>query len=141
MKSLGIETGGIFVTGTDTGVGKTIIAAGLLAQFRAAGVDAVPMKPVQTGCKLVKGRRVAPDLTFCLNMAGLKPYKRELADMAPYCFSPACSPHLAAQEAGVSLSLSMIERAYKRLSRAHEMVVVEGAGGVLVPLNKRQTIK
>jgi dethiobiotin synthetase len=130
---------GLFVTGTDTGVGKTVIAAGVLAQWRADGLDAVPMKPVQTGCRTVRGRLVAPDLAFCLRAVGLKPGKRELADMAPYCFKPACSPHLAAKEAGVTLSIPVIERAFRRLSRAHEAVVVEGAGGVLVPLNERQT--
>ena len=60
--------------------------------------------------------------------------------MAPYCFSPACAPHLAAKEAGVRVSLPVIERAFRRLSRAHDVVVVEGAGGVLVPLNERQTM-
>ncbi len=139
MSSPDVKKFALFVTGTDTGVGKTRVAAGLLARFRAAGMDAVPMKPVQTGCRLAKGRLVAPDLDFCLRAAGLKPGKRELADMAPYCFRPACSPHLAAKEAGVTLSLPVIERAFRRLSRAHEAVVVEGAGGVLVPLNERQT--
>jgi len=140
MKSSGNGKFGIFVTGTDTGVGKTVVAAGLLAQLRADGVDAVPMKPVQTGCRVVRGRRLAPDLAFSLKAAGLKPGQRELADMAPYCFTPACSPHLAAKEAGVTLSLPVIERAFRRLNRAHEAVVVEGAGGILVPLNERQTM-
>lgn len=140
MISSASGTSGVFVTGTDTGVGKTVVAASVLAALIADGVDAVPMKPVQTGCRTVRGRLVAPDLAFCLRNAGLRPDPQELADMAPYCFRPACSPHLAAREAGVGISLPVIERAYRRLSRAHEAVVVEGAGGVLVPLNGRQTM-
>jgi dethiobiotin synthetase len=140
MKSSRNGKFGIFVTGTDTGVGKTAVVAGLVSRFRAGGVDAVPMKPVQTGCRLAQGRPVAPDLAFCLKAAGLKPGRRDMADMAPYRFSPACSPHLAAKEVGVRISLPVIECAFRRLSRAHEVVVVEGAGGVLVPLNDRKTM-
>ncbi len=140
MKSSRNRKFGIFVTGTDTGVGKTVVASSLVSRFRAGGVDAVPMKPVQTGCRLAQGRPMAPDLAFCLNAAGLKPGRRDMADMAPYRLAPACSPHLAAKEAGVRVSLPVIERAFRRLSRAHEVVVVEGAGGVLVPLNDRNTM-
>jgi dethiobiotin synthetase len=140
MKSSRNPKFGIFVTGTDTGVGKTVVAASLLSRFRAGGVDAVPMKPVQTGCRLSQGRQVAPDLAFCLKAVRLNPGRRDMADMAPYCFCPACSPHLAAKEAGDRISLQVIDRAFRRLSRAHDVVVVEGAGGVLVPLNDRQTM-
>ena len=131
---------GVFVTGTDTGVGKTRVAALFLASLRAAGVDAVPMKPVQTGCGVRDGKLIAPDLAMCLKAAGIKASSADLADMAPYQFRPACSPHLAAKLAGVRISLPVIERAFKRLSRKHERVVVEGAGGVLVPLNDQQTL-
>lgn len=131
---------GIFVTGTDTGVGKTLVSSALIAGWRGEGVDAVPMKPVQTGCVRRKGTLVAPDLVSCLKSGGVTPSRAELRDMAPYCFKPACSPHLAAREAGVQVSLPLIERAFRRLGRAHDAVVVEGAGGILVPLNERQTM-
>ena len=60
--------------------------------------------------------------------------------MAPYCFQPACSPHLAARLAGQRISLNHIERAYLRLSRNYDGVIVEGAGGVLVPLNTNESM-
>jgi len=60
--------------------------------------------------------------------------------MAPYCFKPACSPHLAAKLAGTRISLKRIEIAYRRLSRKYDGIIVEGAGGVLVPLNAKETM-
>ena len=131
---------GVFVTGTDTGVGKTRVAAALLANWREAGVDAVPMKPVQTGCWRRGKALVAPDLESCLAEAGLNPGIDERQDMAPYCFLPACSPHLAAAEAGETISISTIMAAFRRVCRRHEAVVVEGAGGIAVPLTLRRTM-
>ena len=128
------------MTGTDTGVGKTRVAAALLAAWREAGVDAVPMKPVQTGCWRQGKTLVAPDLVACLAEAGLKPGIDEQQDMAPYCFQPACSPHLAAAEAGETISISTIMAAFRRVCRRHEAVVVEGAGGIAVPLTLRRTM-
>lgn len=128
------------MTGTDTGVGKTRVAAALLAAWREAGVDAVPMKPVQTGCWRKGKTLVAPDLAACLAEVGLKPGDDERQDMAPYCFQPACSPHLAAAEAGETISISTIQAAFRRVCRRHEAVVVEGAGGIAVPLTLRRTM-
>lgn len=129
--------GGFFITGTDTGIGKTFVAAGLLAALRRLGVDAVPMKPVQTGCVRRGGALCAPDLETCLAVAGLVPSARERALMVPYAFRPACSPHLAAEQAGVRISLPRIGRAARALGATHACLIVEGAGGVLVPLNGR----
>ncbi len=92
---------GLFVTGTDTGVGKTVVAAAILRTWREMGVDAVPMKPVQTGCAGRGRRLVAPDLDSCLRVAGLRADPDEYALMAPYRYRPACSPHLAARLAGL----------------------------------------
>ncbi len=131
---------GLFVTGTDTGVGKTHVTAGLLAAFRAAGNNVAPMKPVQTGCLLRKGVLSAPDLMAALKAGGLRVSAAEKADMAPYCFRPACSPHLAAQMAGQRISLDRIESAFRRLIRNYDGVIVEGAGGILVPLNNKETM-
>jgi dethiobiotin synthetase len=131
---------GIFVTGTDTGVGKTFVAAGMLAAFREAGRNVAPMKPVQTGCRLRQGLLVAPDLMAALKAGGMRVAAADRADMAPYCFRPACSPHLAARLAGQRISLNHIEQAYLRLSRSYDGVIVEGAGGILVPLNAKETM-
>ena len=131
---------GLFVTGTDTGVGKTWVAAGLLAALRRRGIDAVPMKPVQTGCTGRGADLRAPDLELSLAAAGLVPAPGERALMAPYLFRPACSPHLAAERAGVRIDLTRIARAARALAAAHEFVCVEGAGGVLVPLDGKLTM-
>ena len=131
---------GIFVTGTDTGVGKTVVTAALVSLFRADGIDAIPMKPVQTGCIPEAGGLVVVDLEFCLNMANLVPSLAEHKLMAPYCFQPACSPHLAAAQVGETISVSRIADDFSALQADHELVIVEGAGGVMVPINGKETI-
>ncbi len=129
-----------FITGTDTGAGKTRVAATLLAKLRERGIDAVPMKPVQTGCELRNGRLAAPDLEFCLRHARLEPAPEDEELMCPYKFQPACSPHLAARLAGTEIAVDTVATAYRRLAGRHQGVLVEGAGGVLVPLNGRETM-
>jgi dethiobiotin synthetase len=130
---------GFFITGTDTGVGKSVVAAALLCALRADGVDAVPMKPVETGCD-PEDDGMSSDLGFCLRAAGLEPDDEELRWMAPYRFAPACSPHLAAERAGMRVSISKIADSCGRLSAAHDVVIVEGAGGILVPLDRSSTM-
>lgn len=131
---------GVFVAGTDTGIGKTLVAAGLIAALRANRIDAVPMKPVQTGCAIRGLEGQAPDLVVCLKAGRLDVSPGELRRMCPYRFRAACSPHLAAAQAGARIRLSVIRRAFEFLLRRHEFVVVEGAGGVLVPLGPAGTM-
>lgn len=131
---------GVFVTGTDTGVGKTFVAAGLLAALRRAGMDACPMKPVQTGCTGPAAALRAPDLDECLAAGALACTPQEYAWMAPYRFRPACSPHLAAKRAQVRIRIASLLAAARHLAGSREFVVVEGAGGVLVPLNDRESM-
>jgi dethiobiotin synthetase len=131
---------GIFVTGTDTGVGKTVVTAALVSLLRAGGTDAIPMKPVQTGCIPRADGWLPVDLEFCLNMANLEPQPPERKLMAPYCFQPACSPHLAAAQTFETISISRIAHDFSLLKANHELVIVEGAGGVLVPINEEQTM-
>lgn len=131
---------GLFVTGTDTGVGKTVVAAAILRTWREMGVDAVPMKPVQTGCAGRGRRLLAPDLDTCLRVAGLRADPDEYALMAPYRYRPACSPHLAARLAGQSITFGRIQASAKALLATHERLVVEGAGGLLVPMGGRRTM-
>ncbi|MFA4944151.1 MAG: dethiobiotin synthase [Lentisphaeria bacterium] len=119
-----------FITGTDTDAGKTVGAAALLCALRAAGRNAVPMKPFQTGSV---GRSC--DVDFCLKMAGLpEPAPVEYDWMAPVRLPLPASPHLAAAKAGVTLSLEPVLAAYRELLALHGTVLVEGAGGVLVPI-------
>ena len=139
---------GLFVTGTGTDVGKTVVSALLLAELRNRGVDAAPMKPAQTGCvkKVTDNPNggglpfSVPDLDYSLAMAAMEVNDETYRNMAPYTFEPACSPHLAAEMAGGEIDLSEIVAAARTLSNAYGFLLAEGAGGVLVPLNDRETM-
>lgn len=131
---------GIFVTGTDTGVGKTLVAAGIVRWLRNQGIDAVPMKPVQTGGEMRGKRLVAPDLEFVLSVANMQPSDDEVRLMSPYVYEPACSPHLAGRMAGRYVKPSVVKDCADRLLTQHEAIVVEGAGGIQVPLNESDTM-
>ena len=125
-------TQGLFVTGTDTGIGKTVAAVALLRAFAASGRRAVGMKPIAAGIEA--GTGVNADVA-ALDAAGN--VAAPLADRNPYAFAPAIAPHVAAAQAGVTIDLAAIEAAYRRLAARADAVVVEGAGGPLVPLGPR----
>jgi dethiobiotin synthase len=133
-------TRGIFITGTGTGVGKTIVTAAILRAARAAGIDAMPFKPVQTGAVDGPYGLRAPDVEFCLAAAGLRPKPDEAALMAPLLYKPACSPHLAGRIEGRPADLDTIRSCAETLLARHDAVIVEGAGGVMVPLNDSATM-
>ncbi len=126
---------GVFVTGTGTGVGKTLVAAGLLKAFRDSRVSALPVKPVQTGCPLIAGRLSSPDLEFSLKSAGLSPGESLKNLMCPFRYGPACSPHLAGRISGIHPDIGSIIVKMKQLWNSCDFLVAEGAGGILVPLN------
>jgi dethiobiotin synthetase len=121
---------GIFVTGTDTGVGKTVVATALLRALVASGQRAVGMKPVSAGNE--RDGSDHPDVVALLHAGNVS---APLADRNPFAFAPAVAPHLAAAEAGVAIDLAVITAAYARLASRTDVVVVEGAGGVLVPVD------
>ena len=132
----------LFVTGTDTGVGKTILTAALVSTARAGGHDVVPMKPVQTGCEPdADGEPGCPDLDCVLSLAGMDVSPEHKALMSPFRYRDACSPHLAAKRENRPLRVDDIVTAYAKLTSSHDAVVVEGAGGLLVPLNDRETMR
>ena len=121
-----------FVTGTDTGVGKTLISCALLHRFAAQGERVVGMKPVAAGCNY-DGQN---DDVGQLRAAGNLPASDE--QINPYRFTPAVAPHLAAQLAGVSIDFARIKKAFTELAAQAEVVIVEGAGGLIVPLDATQ---
>lgn len=123
---------GLFVTGTDTGVGKTRVAVAVLRAAVAAGHRAVGMKPIAAG--IDRGATMNADVV-ALGDAGNIEVASE--DRNPYSFVPAIAPHLAAENAGTAIGLDVIAAAYARLAVRADVVVVEGAGGVLVPLGDR----
>jgi len=131
---------GAFVTGTGTDVGKTLVAALLLKAIRENGISAFPIKPVQTGCNETDGSLSAPDLEFCIRMAGFQPAPELLEQMCPFQYLPSCSPHLAGRLSGIQPDVISIRRKMEELSRHCDFLVAEGAGGILVPLNDEETI-
>lgn len=133
----GLKTGtGIFVTGTDTGVGKTLIAAGLLRAFAAAGMRAVGMKPVASGTSASWTLHPNEDVELLVEASNV-PAPLHLVN--PYCFDPPIAPHLAAAQAARPISLQHLQECYRSLQGIADVVVVEGAGGLLVPLGPRET--
>jgi len=132
-----VTSHGLLITGTDTGVGKTLIATALLRGLASRGVRAVGMKPVAAGCEMADGALVNEDVT-ALTAASNVAAPVELIN--PYRFQPSIAPHLAAELAGETISLQRIRDAYVALAARADRVVVEGAGGFLVPLNEREDI-
>lgn len=129
---------GYFVTGTDTDAGKTVASAAVLSILLSNGIDAVPVKPAQTGCEYIGEKLNAPDLDFTLKVTGLKIEESEKELLCPNKYEPACSPHLAAEMADEKIVLQDIVSSIKKLSLKHEQIVVEGAGGIMVPLNENE---
>lgn len=126
----------VFITGTDTGVGKTHVAAGLLAAARQLGIAACGFKPVASGCRRTpQGLRNADALALMRASGSSAPY--ELVN--PYAFAPAIAPHLAAHEAGVRIDRRKLDAAHRALARTHDLIVIEGAGGWQVPLSRHAT--
>jgi dethiobiotin synthetase len=121
-----------FVTGTDTGVGKTLISCALLHAFAAQGHRVVGMKPVAAGCDENDQNEDVRQLRAASNVHAA------LGQINPYSFYPAIAPHLAARHAGVQIDTARILTSYRELAAQADVVVVEGAGGFRVPLNDTQ---
>ncbi len=128
---------GVFVTGTDTGVGKTLFSAALLLRLGAAGVNAAACKPVAAGCRREGGRLVNGDAEL---LAGVAPARTPLEVVNPVALEPAIAPHVAAAEAGIRLDATALAAACRRAAADAEYVVVEGAGGWRVPLGPEGTL-
>lgn len=121
---------GLFVTGTDTGVGKTLVTGGLAACFREAGIRVGVMKPVETGCSVRGTKRTAPDALFLRRMSGTS---EPLHRIVPYRLRAPLAPQVAAQKEGVRIRPERIVRGYRSIASRHDLTLVEGAGGLLVP--------
>ena len=147
----------LFITGTDTNVGKTFVAAGLAAALRRAGVDVGVMKPVATGCRRgdpgcgrglcaptwpATGRGTEPPPTHLISDDALLLAAAAGIDdppdlVNPVAYAPPLSPHLAARLARRTVDVSKILRSYRELRRRHDIVIVEGIGGIRVPIRGR----
>lgn len=121
----------LFVTGTDTGCGKTVASIALIHALRDSGKQVLAMKPVASGCEATaEGWRNADALA--LQAAASQPLA--YPDVNPYAFAPAIAPHIAAAEAGVQIAFDAIAGQAQRLATACDVLVVEGVGGWRVPL-------
>ncbi len=125
-----------FITGTDTSVGKTYVACQLLRQYAAQGLKVVGMKPVASGREFVHGAWVQDDVQKLIAASNVV---APLELINPYCFDEAIAPHIAAEKAGVEIKIEVILSAYQALSQLADVVIVEGAGGFVVPLNDKET--
>lgn len=128
---------GWFITGTDTGVGKTRVACALVGALAQAGHPVVGMKPVASGARRTSAGLRHEDAER-LRSAGNVPVDYETIN--PYCFEPAIAPHLAAEDAGQPIRPELILECYAQLKQRARFVVVEGAGGWRVPLGPQWTM-
>ena len=122
---------GLFVTGTDTGVGKTLIAGAIARYLARAGGKVEVFKPVATGCRQGPGGLVSGDAEF---LAACARSNRPHAEIAPVRYAVAVAPNVAAAQLGQSVDLEAIFRAYGRLAAEADAVIVEGVGGLLCPI-------
>lgn len=123
---------GIFITGTDTGVGKTVVAAGLALALRAKGIRVGVMKPVATGCVGVQHRLVSHDAAYLMEAA-----ENEFPALTnPVRYRQPLSPNVAASIEKKEVDLDQIRKAYRELQSYYDFIIVEGVGGLMVPLTR-----
>jgi len=128
---------GYFITGTDTDVGKTLVSLALMHELQAQGKRVAGFKPVSAGCiKTTSGLR--NDDAIKLQIAASVEFPYELIN--PYAYHPAIAPHIAARSIGDTISIEKIYSCYQKIADDVDLVIVEGAGGWLVPINEKETM-
>jgi dethiobiotin synthetase len=127
-----------FVVGTDTDAGKTYVSCKLIKHFVAQHIATVGMKPIASGCDIDKNQQLSNNDVRLLTLASNISADEKLIN--PYRFLPAIAPHIAADAVGVEIDTNVILDAFHALSKVAEVVIVEGAGGFLVPINQSQTL-
>jgi len=124
---------GLFITGTDTGVGKTVIAGAIIALLRSRGLNIGAMKPIETGC-IPMGKSLQPsDGSFLKDMAQMD---EPISQVTPICYESPLAPMVAAEIEDRELDLQKIRNNFTRLSERYEAMIVEGIGGLLVPIRR-----
>jgi len=122
---------GIFITGTDTGVGKTVFACGLAALLKESGYKVGVMKPAETGCGQDDGKLVPQDAVALQEASGCT---APLVKICPYQFREPLAPSVAADREGTRIDIDRLMNIYNEINAAYDITIVEGAGGLLVPL-------
>lgn len=128
---------GLFITGTDTEVGKTVVSTELLSLLAEAGYRVAGMKPVASGAEYIDNSLRNADALSLLSAANVK-LDYELIN--PYVFAQPVSPHIAARQAGVEISLAHIKHCYAQIANQADVVIVEGVGGWYAPLSDALTL-
>jgi len=126
----------VFITGTDTGVGKTYVGAGLAEALVRSGVDTGVMKPAETGCRRRSGRLIPRDALTLMKAARVRD---PLGLVNPYRYQKPLAPSVAAQYEGNRIDPRKILKAYRELAGRHDFLIVEGSGGIMVPLAENYT--
>ena len=122
-----------FVSGTGTDVGKTFVSAAFILALQKKGLSVGYEKPAETGCKTLRGEPICADVEF------IKSLTQCVTALPEYVFAPPRAPFIAAEEAGVSISMDTLIKRFKRRKAEVDSMVVEGAGGLLVPLTSRDS--
>ena len=131
-------TAAFFIAGTDTEIGKTTVAAGLLHAARGRGLSTAAAKPVASDCELTAAGLRNGDALALLGECSLA---LDYAEVNPFAFAPAIAPHLAAREVGIELTVAaLLEPVQRVLARGADFTLVEGAGGWRVPLAGRESL-
>lgn len=127
----------LFVTGTDTGVGKTQIASALISLLKQRGQRVAGMKPIASGCHITSDGLRNDDAMVLYQEANVQ---LNYDDINPYAFELPIAPHIAAKKVGVEIDASVIHRQFYQIQKKADSVVVEGAGGWFVPINNKLTM-
>ena len=132
------QASGFFVVGTDTEVGKTLVSAAFILKLKEVGIKTVGFKPVVAGTyRSPDGRELNEDLETLRLASG---FEYDDMHLCPYVLSTPAAPHLVAQAQGIDLNIAVITQAFHNISEKFDAVIVEGAGGFLVPLNQKEDL-
>lgn len=128
---------GLFITGTDTEIGKTFVSSILIKIIAEEGYKVIGMKPVASGAKNVNGILKNDDALSLIQASNVD---ADYNSVNPYVFEPAVSPHIAAEQAGIEINLDEIKKCFSQLQKKSDVVVVEGVGGWYAPLSTHTTV-
>ena len=131
---------GFFITGTDTEVGKTLVAGAIILKLQSMGLNTLGFKPVVAGMRQIDGNMVNEDVETLLMVSREIDPNLISTDICPYFLKDPAAPHLVALQDGLELNLQKMIDHYDRLADKADLIVVEGAGGFLVPINEEVTL-
>lgn len=128
---------GLFITGTDTEIGKTFVSTLLIKLLVDDGLNVAAMKPVASGAQKIEGILKNDDALSLMQASNVE---LDYETVNPYVFEPATSPHIAAEQTGVEINCEIIKNNFEQLTQAADVVVVEGVGGWYAPLTSHTTV-